>query len=373
MPYPQAATAPDAERRDRRRTSGPVRLGLIGCGQWGANVAAAAERSAGALLSAVSDVNPEAATRLAARLTSAPKVLSPADLLGDRQFDAVLIATDAASHFELAMAAISQDKHVFVEKPLALSTTDSVALAEAAATAGLTLMVGHTFLYSEHVIDVERALREGQVGELRYVSLQRLAYGRFREDANVIWNLGPHDVSILIHWAGGPPTAVRCVEYMFTRPTISDLAFLTLDFGDFLGHMHLSCIDPEKVRRATVAGTAGGIVYDDVGGAVRLYVNGSEVLPRTLSAASPRPPLDLELSHFADCVRTGARPRTDGIHGAIVVAVLEAATASAALGGDWIDLTMTLGQVSSATRPGPRPDRPASGPSLVPSQRTAFA
>ncbi|MFV2115311.1 Gfo/Idh/MocA family protein [Micromonospora sp. LOL_025] len=372
MPHPQAATRPDAEERDRR-TSGPVRVGLIGCGQWGANVAAAAERSVGARLSAVADVNPEAATSLAARLTSAPKVLTPADLLGDRQLDAVLIVTDAASHFELAMAAISQGKHVFVEKPLALSTTDSVALTKAAATAGLTLMVGHTFLYSEHVIDVERALREGQVGELRYVSLQRLAYGRFREDANVIWNLGPHDVSILIRWAGRPPTAVRCVEYMFTRPTISDLAFLTLDFGDFLGHVHLSCIDPEKVRRATVAGTAGGVVYDDVGGAVRLHVNGSKVLPRTLSAADSRPPLDTELSHFADCVRTGVCPRTDGIHGAIVVSVLEAATASAALGGDWIDLTMALGQVSSAADPGPRPDRPASGPSLVPSQRTAFA
>ncbi|MFI6130288.1 Gfo/Idh/MocA family protein [Micromonospora sp. NPDC051141] len=367
MPHPQAAATPDAADRDCR-TSEPIRLGLIGCGRWGANVAAAVERSVGARLTAVADVSSETAMRLAARLASVPEVLSPPDMLSETQLDAVLIVTGAASHYELAMAAIRQGKHVFVEKPLAMTTTDSFTLTEAAATAGLILMVGHTFLYSEHVIDVERALREGQVGDLRYVSLQRLAYGRFREDANVIWNLGPHDVSILIRWAGRPPTAVRCVEYMFTRPTISDLAFLTLDFGDFLGHVHLSCIDPEKVRRATVAGTAGGIVYDDVEGAVRLHVNGSRVQPRTLAAGDPRRPLDIELSHFVDCIRTGERPQTDGIHGAMVVAVLEAAAASAALGGDWIDLTLALRKVSI----GVDPDRPSGGPSLAAVQRTAL-
>lgn len=358
MPSPQTGTEVVANNDRERGSSALTVLGLIGCGQWGSNVAAAAERNQDGRLSAVADLNAATAAALGARLASAPRVLSPADLLSDEQIEAVLIVTDAATHFELAMAAIKAGKHVFVEKPLAMSGADSVALINAASRRALTLMVGHTFLYSEHVADVEHALRRGQIGDLRYVNLQRLAYGRFREDANVIWNLGPHDVSILMHWAGRPPVAVRCVEYMFTRPTISDLAFLTLDFGDFLGHIHLSCVDAEKVRRATVAGTTGGIVYDDVVGAVRLHKNGGGALPEILSIDTARRPLDIEVAHFIECIRTGMRPHTDGLHGAMVVTVLEAACASAAQGGDWIHIDGALSQLSSAIQPGPNSDQP---------------
>jgi predicted dehydrogenase len=160
---------------------------------------------------------------------------------------------------------------------------------------------------------------------------------------------------------------------MFTRPTVSDVAFLTLDFGDFLGHIQLSCIDPEKVRRATVAGTTGGIVYDDVDGAVRIFVNGSAVAPETHVPNPTSPPLDVEISHFAECIHSGAVPKTGGIHGAMVVAVLEAASASAAQGGAWIDITGPRSQLASLIHPVPTPDKGARLSLVTRSQRMALA
>jgi predicted dehydrogenase len=241
-------------------------------------------------------------------------------------------------------AALSAGKHVFVEKPLATSTAECTALITAANRTSRILMVGHTFLYSDHVLSIERALADGQLGAIRYAHLQRLAYGRFRDDVNVIWNLGPHDVSILMQWAGRPPYAVRCIEYMFTRPHLSDVAHMALDFGDFFGHVQLSCIDPQKTRRATIAGTKAGIVYDDVAGEVQLVVNGAQNSVSISSDKARQPsgkarlPLDVELNHFATSVLTGSQPRTNGAHGAAVVAVLETAAVSAASGGAWTDI-----------------------------------
>jgi len=338
MPNPQHSGVPIVKDSHR---SPALRVGLIGCGQWGANVATAADRSDTIELAAVSDIKLEAAAALGRGLASQPRIVSPGDLLDDESIDAVLVVTDADTHYDLALAAINNGKHVFVEKPLAMSSAQCMVLVDAAEAAGRTLMVGHTFLYSEHVAEVKRALGQGTLGDLRAVHMQRLAYGRFREDANVTWNLGPHDVSILMHWAGRAPVAIRCVEYMFTRPDISDLAFMTLDFGDFLGHVQLSSIDPEKVRRATIAGSAAGIVYDDVTGEVRLTTNGTNT-PVAVPVESGKRPLDIEIGHLARCITTGARPKTDGLHGAMVVAVLEAAAESALSGGTWIDVPQPI-------------------------------
>jgi predicted dehydrogenase len=276
--------------------------------------------------------------------------MSPADLLARADIGAVLIVTDASSHYELAAVALSNNKHVFVEKPLATSMSECKALIAAATDTSRVLMVGHTFLYSEHVLAIKRALAGGLVGNIRYVHLQRLAYGRFRDDVNVIWNLGPHDVSILMHWAGKVPIAVRCFEQAFTRSHLSDIAYVTLDFGDFLGHVQLSCVDPTKVRRATIAGAKAGVVYDDVAGQTQLIPNGTTT-PITISAGGARRPLDAEVDHFARSILTGVEPRTNGVHGAAVVAVLEGACASASAGGAWIGLTTPSSTKFEGTAP----------------------
>jgi predicted dehydrogenase len=288
---------------------------------------------------------------LATEVRSSPQVTSPDELIADKDIHAILIVTDAAAHYSMAMDALLAGKHVFVEKPLALTSNDCVRLALRARRDALTLMVGHTFMYSRYVESVERALASDELGPVRYVHLQRLAYGRFRPDVNVTWNLGPHDVSILTHWAGELPAVVRCVEYAFTRPDLADVAQITLDFGSFLGHIQLSCIDPQKVRRATVAGTKAGIVYDDVEGTVSLWENGSSMTRMLRNAADSRP-LDLEIAHFAECVTSGMTPKTDGMHAAGVVAVLEAAAVSAANGGAWIRPSVPASD-PWAVRPGP--------------------
>lgn len=310
----------------------PIRAGLVGCGRWGGNVALAIDGSHLLDLAAVADSDRRAAIQQASRSQSRPQVAATDDLLMSDRVDAVFIVTDAVTHFELASTALRNGKHVFVEKPLALSSEECRQLVDLAEQVGRTLMVGHTFLYSDYVVAVDGALRDGLLGGLRYVHMQRLAYGRFRSDADVVWNLGPHDVSILMHWARRPPVAVRCTAHRFHR-RLSDLASLTLDFDDYLAHVQLSTVDPKKVRRATLAGTAAGIVYDDVAGDVQLLANGAGA-PVRLAGPIERQPLDVEIDHFASCVVTGARPRTDGVHGAWVVAVLEAATTSARSGGD---------------------------------------
>lgn len=327
----------------------PIRAGVIGCGQWGSNVAAAVARNQRLDLAAVADIDAVTASRLAAGLPSAPQVLTPAELLDEGGLDAVLIVTDAATHYELARTALTSSKHTFVEKPLAMSRVECADLVQLAASVDRTLMVGHTFLYSDYVAQVQRALSEGVLGELRYVHLQRLAYGRFRDDVNVVWNLGPHDVSILTHWARRPPQAVRCEEYAFSRPGLSDVAFLTLDFGDFLGHVQLSCIDPQKVRRATVAGTRAGIVYDDVEGEVGLTDNLAGT-KRLLSSPGDHRPLDIEIDHFAECIVTGEQPKTDGMQGAWVAAILECATTSANSGGRWVKVSAPIGVAAPSPR-----------------------
>lgn len=316
-------------------THGPrVRVGMVGCGQWGRNVAQAVDRNLRLNLVALADANPSAAADLAATLTSAPEVLAPGALLASSAIDAVLIVTDAATHHELALTSLTNGKHTFVEKPLATSAEQAASLVEESARTNLTLMVGHTFLYSDYVRHVDDALDQALLGKLRYVHLQRLAYGRFRDDVNVVWNLGAHDVSLLMHWAKRPPRAVSCTDYAFSRPSLSDVALMTLDFEDWLGHVHLSVVDPHKVRRATVAGTLAGIVYDDVEGEVVLTEN-TTGRRRRLTGVSDRRPLDVEIDHFADCILTGQRPITDGVQGTWVSAVLEAATESAAAGGVW--------------------------------------
>jgi predicted dehydrogenase len=175
--------------------------------------------------------------------------------------------------------------------------------------------------------------------------LQRLAYGRFRHDVNVTWNLGPHDVSIMNYLAGRMPARVRCAEYLCTRPNHADVALLTLDYDEFSGHAHLSCVDPMKVRRATVAGAIRGIVYDDVSGEIH-SIDNTNGRPQVMPLASSERPLDAECRHFAECVLSGAQPRTGGIHASEVVAVLEAATASAARDGEWVTVDNTHPQSS---------------------------
>jgi predicted dehydrogenase len=316
--------------------SRPLRTALVGCGQWGMTLARAATATGRFDLSATVDAVSASAQIARRTFDAAWSSTDPADVWRDDEIEAVLVATPAASHFALASQALAAGKHALVEKPLALSVTECATLGVIAADANLVLMVGHTFMYSPHIAAVKEVLDTGTIGNLHYMHLQRLSFGAFRDDVNVTWNLGPHDVSILNYWAGVIPLGVRCVEQYCTRPGRADVAFVTIDYGEFFGHAHLSCADPTKVRSGTVVGSSGGVTYNGVTKQVAITHRKPEILPFVPVTVNDIEPLQEECQHFARCVAEGIQPRTDVSHALSVVSALEAATASAASRGAWM-------------------------------------
>lgn len=316
----------------------PLRTAIIGCGQWGMNLARSAVATGAFTLQAAIDLRADNAQTAKQALGAAWCSTDLRDVWRDNTIDAVMVATPAATHFAVASQALRAGKHTLVEKPLALSAVECAALGLTADHVGRTLMVGHTFMYSPHVFAVRQVIEGGRIGDIHYMHLQRLAFGRFREDVNVTWNLGPHDVSILNYWAGVEPVAVRCVERYCTRDTLADFANITIDYGRFFGNVHLSCADPRKVRTGTVAGSLGGVTYDDIAKQVSIVERKEGPSRTTQLAISNVQPLQEECLHFASCVADGAKPRTDSAHAVAVVAVLAAATTSAAHGGEWVPI-----------------------------------
>lgn len=326
-------------------------IGLIGFGYWGANLARNLDRLARSHWRYLVDTHPDRRQAAAALYPGVRVTHDPDAVLGDDEVTAVLIATPAVSHAPLVRQALAAGKHVFVEKPLATSLADAVELAEAADRAGLVLMVGHTFEYVPAVERMREYIRTGEIGDVRYLHSQRLNLGRIQSDLHAFWSIGPHDVSIANHLLGTDPWWVAAQGGRYLYDGIEDVTFVTVGYPqNVVAHVHVSWLDPTKTRRTTVVGTRRMLVYDDMrpearltvfdkgaepvepdGNGVRRYrLRDDAVHVPDLPAAEP---LALEIAHFLDCVRTGARPRTDGWNGARVVAVLEAVDASLRAGG----------------------------------------
>lgn len=335
-----------------------VRVGQIGLGYWGPNLLRNMIALPQARVVAVADSDER---RLAEVVQNGSPVAATQDyreLLDRRDVDAVVIATPAASHAELAHAALSAGKHVLVEKPLATTIEDGVRLIELADQKGLILMVGHTFLYNAAVRRLKQYLEHGELGEIFYVYSQRLNLGRVRHDVNVLWNFAPHDVSILLYLLGQTPIEVVARGFAYLQQGIEDVVFMTLVFSNGVSaHVHISWLDPQKVRRMTIVGSHKMAVYDDVRADARLalYDRGVDRIP---TADSPRDfksfadfqlrlrsgdvnipalefpePLRTECEHFIDCIVQRRTPLTDGRHGLEVVKVLAAAQQSIRSGG----------------------------------------
>jgi predicted dehydrogenase len=312
-------------------------VAVVGCGRWGQVLARAAVRTPGLRLTATVDADPGRARRLADRVGASRADRSLAPVLESESVDAVLLATPASTHSSLAETVLSAGKHVLVEKPLAFSAAECRRLGDLAAGAGRTLMVGHTFRHSHRLATVVQLVRDGFVGDLEYVHSERLAFGAFREDVDVLWNLGPHDVSILNWLADASPNRVRANLVRSARG-VADAAMLTLDYDQFTAQVHLSALHPKKTRRTTIVGSAGIIVCDDVAGTVDLAVRrGAGLADQVSKDAGEAEPLVQQLSHFLQCIRQGREPITGWREGAEVANVLEAATTSTGHGG-WVDV-----------------------------------
>ncbi len=323
----------------------------VGFGYWGPNLARNLGTLAGSRWRYLIDLSPE---RRAKAVELYPQVTVTDDIdamLANPDVAAVVVATPAASHAALARKALDAGKHVFVEKPLALSTDDAIELARLADEKELVLMVGHTFEFNPAVRAMKQFIDSGEIGDVLYIHSQRLNLGRIQSDINAFWSIGPHDVSIANYLLASSPEWVSARGARYLNERVEDVMFVTAGYpGGVLAHMHVSWLDPSKTRSTTVVGSQKMLVYDDMdpSAKLRIFDKGADRLEadsfgawhyRLRDGAMHVPslpiiePLSTALGHFIECVDTGERPVVDGWNGARTVAVLEAVDASLHAGG----------------------------------------
>ncbi len=330
-----------------------IRLGVIGCGYWGPNLIRNFMALSEADVVCVADTKQE---RLDHMKGLYPKIETTKDYTDFfyMNLDAVVLATPPASHFQIAKTCLERGLHTFVEKPITLNSRDAKELVELADEHGLTLMVGHTFEYNPVVRKVKEIIDSGELGKIYYIDAMRLNLGLFQPDLNVLWDLAPHDLSILLYLLGKEPISVsaRGGDCIFKGK--HDVAYMHLKFPDnILAHVHVSWLDPNKVRRYTVVGSKKMLVYDDVESLekIKIYDKGVETPPYTDSFGDFQcsyrygdvtiphirftEPLRIESQHFIDCIlKRCDEPLSSGRDGLKIVKILETAQKSLDNGGD---------------------------------------
>jgi len=329
----------------------PLNVGVIGAGYWGPNLIRNFYQLPSAVLKWCCDLDEERLGRVQALYPGVGTTTDHTALLEDGDTDAVVIAVPARAHHSLARQALLADKHVFVEKPLAMSAAEARELIRIAEERGRVLMVGHVFEYNPAVLHIKQLLGEGGLGQLYYMYSNRVNLGRVQSDINALWSIAPHDISIMVFLLGTLPETVSARGGTYLNGRVEDVVFLTMTFpGGVLAHVQASWLDPSKVRRMTFVGSEKMIVYDDVAdeGKVKIYDKGvyrktndlyGEFQYKVHSGDIYIPkiemvePLRSECAHFVDCIEQGTTPRTDGYNGLRVVQVLEAAQRSLDEGG----------------------------------------
>ncbi|HEU4974683.1 MAG TPA: Gfo/Idh/MocA family oxidoreductase [Baekduia sp.] len=332
---------------DGKETTGRIGVAIVGLGYWGPNLVRNLHEVEGVDVEMICDLREDALAAIGRRYPAVRTTTRFADVLADERVDAVAIVTPVSTHHPLALAALKAGKHVFVEKPLAASSAESLELMGLANERGLVLMPGHTFLYSPPVMAIKELIDSGEVGEIYFISTSRVNLGLHQPDVSVAWDLGPHDFSILRYWLDETPTHASAVSRGCVIPTIPDVSFIDLEFGSgTIAHVELSWLAPSKLRRTTIVGSRKMVLYDDTSSEpVRVFDSGA-VLPnpesfgeykltyRTGDIVSPHvpaaEPLLREMTDFCDAIRTGARPRSSAELGLEVVRMIEAVDASLA-------------------------------------------
>ncbi|MBO0780404.1 MAG: Gfo/Idh/MocA family oxidoreductase [Ktedonobacteraceae bacterium] len=314
-----------------------LRFGIIGWGYWGPKIARNLDSLPNGSLAMVCDMDER---RLASIRINQPWVRTttrPEDVFAS-DVDGVVIATPVRAHYQLAKAALLHGKHVLVEKPLTANIAEAEELVALAKELDRVLMVGHTFEYSPAVNELRKLVQSGDLGKIYCVEAERVNLGLFRNDINVIWDLAPHDVSILLYLFGKTPEQIKVQAHAHLQSRICDIAHLDLSFADGMAaHIHVSWLHPCKIRRVTVIGDARMVVYDDTNPAemIKIYNKGADVHADpgvsyrygaiTIPHIDWMEPLRLECEDFAHCIRTGSLPRANGEVGLQVVRVLAAA------------------------------------------------
>ncbi|MGC8962837.1 MAG: Gfo/Idh/MocA family protein [Candidatus Bipolaricaulaceae bacterium] len=308
-----------------------MKVGLIGAGNWGRNLARTLYELEG--LGAIAEIDPETRADLAGIYPDIPIYAHHRELLSASDILAVVIATPAATHYEVAKEALLAGKHVFVEKPLALRTKEAEELLDLARSKGRTLMVGHLLLYQPAIPWIKQFIRSGGLGKIWSIHQERLKLGTVRTVENVLWSFGVHDLAVLLYLTDLEPEEIQAQGQATIQKDIEDDVYLHLRFPNGLhAHLHVSWLWPERQRRLTIIGEKGMLVFDEINGEVTLHKKfvdprlkevdqGSEVIFKAHGD-----PLKMELKHFLDCVAKGEKPLSDGESAVRVVRVLEKAT-----------------------------------------------
>jgi len=362
----------------------PINVGVVGGGYWGPNLMRNFRSLGDCRLRVICDLSEDRLKHLKTLYPEVPGERSYEAVLADKELDAIAIATSVKSHFPMAKAALEAGKHTFIEKPMASSTAHCEELIALARAKGLTLMVGHTFLYSAPVRKIKEIVDSGDIGDLRYISARRLNLGLFQKDINVVWDLAPHDISIILYIMGELPVTVNCQGVSHVTKGIEDVASLTLQFSNYRSaFVTSSWLDPRKVREMTIVGSKRMIVYDDIPAQEKIKVFDVRVErpPHYDTFAefhyayhygdiySPYikldEPLKIECQHFLDCIRRGHVPLTSGEAGAEVVRILEGSSESLRRNGGAVELWQKINN-SHANAPLPFLHRKGQSPAPFP-------
>jgi protoporphyrinogen oxidase/predicted dehydrogenase len=341
-----------AMRRESKGTAAAarVRVGAVGHGYWGPNLVRNFLDSPLFEIAYACDLRPEALDAVARRYPGVACTTRFDDVLRDSDVDAVAIATPVSTHYDLAMSALEAGKHVFVEKPLAASTEQVLRLTRLAEANHLVLMPGHTFLYSPPVTAIKRLIDSGDLGDIYFISSSRVNLGLHQPDVSVVWDLGPHDFSILRYWLDAVPEQVSAMSRDCVVPELPDVCFINLRYpSGTVAHVELAWLSPSKLRRTAIVGSKKMVVYDDTSNeSVRVFDSGASIPDpetfgeyqlsyRTGDIVSPRieatEPLSLELADFGGAIRDQRSPRSSAAMGLDVVRMIEAVESSLAQGG----------------------------------------
>jgi predicted dehydrogenase len=333
----------------RRALGNEVKIGLIGYGYWGPNLLRNFAKQPGCRVVAVADRDADRLAGAGRLHPTARLVRSAEELLADRSVDAVAISTPISTHFELAKRALEAGKHVLVEKPMTATIRDAERLAALAERNRLTLMVDHTFVYSGAAKTIKGLVQSGEVGDVFYYDSVRVNLGLFQQDVNVLWDLAPHDFSIMSHVLDAKPKTVWAVGSRLPRTKgwkTESVVYVTIEFSDgMLAHFHLNWLSPVKVRRTLIGGSKRMIVYDhlDPDNQVKVFDKGVEMHSQAeryqllvqyragdmwAPKVDQREALDTACAHFLSCLATGTLPLSDGQAGLENVRLLDAADRS---------------------------------------------
>ena len=334
-----------------------TKVGVIGCGYWGPNLIRNLVENRRCKSVVACDLDRTRLERIAQRYPVGATTTDFQDILDDESIEAVVIATPLSTHFPLAERALLAGKHIFVEKPFARTAAQAQKLIAVAQERNLVVTVGHTFEFSPAVVKIQEMIESGELGDVYYISSSRVNLGIHQKDVSVIWDLAPHDLSMIFSWLHEFPVKVSAMGRDYVQPGLPDVAFIDLMFGSgVLAHVQVSWLAPSKLRNTTIVGSKKMVVYDDNAHSekVKLFDKGVhfkdpetfgeyQLSYRAGDIVSPKvdtyEPLGAEMDDFLRAVQEDHQPRVDGYSGLRVVRVLEAAQHSLENGGAPVSLS----------------------------------